>query len=70
MIENRLNSKHLSFQPKIVMFEPIFYCYEQFFIPKILANFFLQIHYNENFQKTTYFSIPFESDDLHECTIP
>ena len=52
------------------MFEPIFYCYEQFFIPKILANFFLQIHKNENFQKTTYFFITFESDDLHECTIP
>ena len=52
------------------MFEPIFYCYEQFFIPKILANFFLQIRKNENFQKTTYFFITFESDDLHECTIP
>ena len=51
------------------MFEPIFYCNEQFFIPKI-AKFFLQIHKNENFQKTTYFFIAFESDDLHECTIP
>ena len=52
------------------MFEPIFYCYEQFFIPKISANFFLQIRKNENFQKTTYFFITFESDDLSECTIP
>ena len=52
------------------MFEPIFYCYEQFFIPKILANFFLQIRKNENFQKTTNFFVTFESDDLYECRIP
>ena len=51
------------------MFEPIYHFYEQFFIPKILANFFLQICKNENFQETTYFFITFESDDLQECTI-
>ena len=44
--------------------------YEQFFIPKVLANFFLQIRKNKNFPKTTYVFITFESDDLHECTIP
>ena len=52
------------------MFEPIYHCYEQFFIPKISANFFLQICKNENFQKTTYFFITFESDDLHKSKIP
>ena len=33
-------------------------------------NFFLQIRKNKNFPKTTYVFITFESDDLHECTIP
>ena len=64
--EIKVKGKHLSFSPKVVDINHFFYFYEKFFSPKFLANFFLQIHKNENFQKIAFSFITFESDDIHE----